>query len=253
MTRLEPKIGAQYLAELNATSRSIQDALDRFAKSISFSLLPALSPIAGDKLRFPDELRDMVQLMVERGWFISARMDVSHLQEFKRLHKASQISEIDTLMSKWIDQEIPRILESAVQLFPDRQTILEAAISAHHNGQFVLSVPVLLIQVEGMCVEKLGEKLYASNNGVPKTKAATEYLIRGTLSEVIFLPLREFHGLTAREKNRGKWPEAPNRHEIMHGIVTDYGTRLNSLKALSLLDYFVTFVASDTKSNPTNG
>lgn len=246
MTQLKQTVNAtQFLDELHATSRSIQDALDRFAKSISLSVLPSLSAFADGVLRLPDELRLMVQVMAERGWFISSEMDMSHLRAFQQLHKTSQIPEIDTLMSKWIDQQIPRILESAVQQFPDRKTILEAAISAHHNGQFALSVPVLLIQVEGMCIEKLGKHLYATKNGVPRTKATTENLIDGTLSEAFLLPLREVHGLTASKNDRGKWPDAPNRHEIIHGIATDYGTRLNSLKALSLLDYFVTFVASD--------
>lgn len=133
--------------------------------------------------------------------------------------------------------------KASVEQIPLRHQILDAAFAAHESAKYELSIPVFLAQVEGMCLEVLGTKLFSTKSGVPVTRESTEALSRMELSEVLLLPLRELHGLTASKASRGNWPDAPNRHEILHGISTDYATPINSYKAISLLEYFCTFVA----------
>lgn len=227
--------------------RSFQKTISLASEAFRVSVLPTLVALAEGIRKLPDELRPMVRALAERGWFISGEMGMSELRIFQHLSESGKFEDVDALMSEWVESEIPQILQRAVQRFPARQSIFEAAISAHSAGNFELSVPVFLIQVEGMCIEILGKKLFSTKNGVPRTKEATEALIDSAFSEVVFLPLREAHGLTASEDTRNNWPAAPNRHEILHGLSTDYGTRLNSQKALSLLEYFVTFVASNSR------
>ncbi len=229
---------------------SIPEAIVRAAKDVSVKVLPSLESIAKGVLRLPDELKLVVSTLTARGWFISGEMDMSDVREFQQASETADVAAVDALMTKWVESQTERIRESAIKSFPNRQTILEAAFKAHADGQFELAIPVLLIQVEGMCIEVLGKKMFATKNGVPKTKAATDSLINSAISEVIFLPLREQHGLTASEGTRQNWPDAPNRHEILHGIALDYATHVNSLKALSLIDYFVTLIATEKCDNP---
>jgi hypothetical protein len=217
-------------------------------RAFATSVLPSLLAIAEGIKRLPDELRPMVRDLARRGWFISGSMDMSHLRTFQALAEDSKPEDIDYLMSQWVREQTPDILNRCIARFPARAHILRAAALAHHEGKYELSVPILLIQVEGMCVEVLGRKLFSTKAGVPQTKSATEALVDDALSEVIFLPLREANGLTASEATRGNWPDSPNRHEILHGQSVDYATELNSLKALSLLDYFATFIASDDRT-----
>jgi hypothetical protein len=43
--------------------------------------------------------------------------------------------------------------------------------------------------------------------------------------------------IMVREEDILKFPCHLNRHQIMHGTSTDYGTEINSLKVISLLKY----------------
>jgi hypothetical protein len=225
------------------------EVVGRAARVFAIDVLPSLLAIADGLQRLPDELRPVVRTLAERGWFISGEMGMSELRHLQRVVETTDAAQLDVEMAGWIEEQLVRIENTAAQRFPAREQILAAAFAAHRAKTYELSVPVLLIQVEGMCIEILGRKLFATKDGVPRTKDATEMLIDGAFSEVILLPLREAHGLTASEGNRSNWPEAPNRHEILHGISTDYATKLTSQKAVSLLEYFVTFVASE-KAKP---
>ncbi|WP_263772037.1 hypothetical protein [Propionivibrio soli] len=231
--------------------RSIGESVARVMQAFSANVLPSVVALAEGIRKLPDELRPMVRSLAERGWFISGEMGMSELRHFQHLSGSSTPEEVDAMLAQWIENEIDRIYATAVQHFPKRQAILAAAFNAHRTGIYELSIPALLIQVEGMCIETLGRKLFATKGGIPRTKEVTDALIDGAFSEVIFLPLREANGFTASNDTRRNWPNSPNRHEILHGISTDYPSKLNSQKAISLLEYFVTFVAAEKAEGPS--
>lgn len=152
-------------------------------------------------------------------------------------------------MESWITSSIPEIEARAVARFPNRAPIITATMVAHQRQQFELSVPVLLIQVEGMCVQEFGMKFFSTTKGVPKTKEFAESMIDGPMTEVFLLPLCQPSGLTASADYRLYYPHAINRHEILHGTNTDYPSLTNSLKAISLMDYFVSLVVKEKPFN----
>lgn len=232
--------------------RSIQEMALRAARAFETTVAPTLSAFLESMRRLPEEAKPGIRGLMERGWFISGEMGASELREFTRIAEIGNGEQLDASMSQWTRTELENVLARACARFPNREAILRAAFSAHVVGTYELSVPVLLIQVEGMCVEVLGKKLFSTSRGVPQTKQAADLFIDGAFSEVILLPLREVHGLTASESARASWPNAPNRHEILHGRDLGYGVELNSLKVISLLEYFVTFVAKerDTRTKP---
>lgn len=218
-------------------------AMHESVESVSTTFRTAIIEFKQVLSDLPDELRPTVHAMLDRGWFISGEMDVPNLRELQAL--TAMPTQIDTWMSDWVERRLPAILESAASRFPDRRTILEAAVAAHRTNRFELSVPVLLIQADGMCNEILKKDLFSTKNGSPRAKHSSIVKDAGdALSEVIFLPLREIHGLNASEDYRAQWPNSLNRHEIIHGSDTEYATAENSRKVLSLLDYFVSFVAA---------
>ncbi|MEQ1486173.1 hypothetical protein [Methyloglobulus sp.] len=197
--------------------------------------------------RLPDDMKPVVRKFMDHGWFISNEMGLRDWQELSRLINEEQFEKVEAKMIELVSSEAEKIIDRAATRFPSRNSVLNSALSAHNLELYDLSVPVLLIQTEGMCLELFGKQLYAKDKGIPKIKPEIDALIDGGLDEVIFQPLRETHGLQASEDYRKQWPDALNRHEILHGKVVDYGTRINSLKTLSFLDYFVTFVCSNKR------
>lgn len=220
-------------------SKTVQDSLQILRKAFAEIVADMASAFA----KLPGELRPAMRSLADLGWFPSGKMGMSEIHAFRQFCDSGNKGAVDNAMTDWLRSEMPEIRKRLTNRFPHRNSILEAAFAAHESGQYELSIPVFLIQVEGMCQEVLGTKLFSTTKGVPVTRESTEALSRMELSEVLLLPLREPHGLTASKTSRGNWPDAPNRHEILHGISTDYATPINSYKAISLLEYFCTFVA----------
>jgi hypothetical protein len=228
---------------------ALSDAIEKLAstgKPIAAKLGPEIFAFVDGLENLPDKLHHTVRRLVERGWFISGRMDLHTLSHFERLIESRALDQLDNAVSIWIEHHLERILCDASIRFPQRAKILQAAFSAHRTGAYELSIPVLLAQTDGMCQELLRKKLFSKKNGVPITKEATDALVVDAFSEILLLALREENGLNASEQTRGHWPNSPNRHEIMHGISTDYASKLNSLKTISLLEYLVGIVEANS-------
>jgi len=105
----------------------------------------------------------------------------------------------------------------------------------------------LLAQAEGICVDVLKEQLFSKLKGVPKTKDVIEDRIKkaslGGIIEAFVEPLLSGSALSLNKKemrhrrNKHSGYDVLNRHEIMHGLDKHYGNEINSLKAISLLNY----------------
>jgi hypothetical protein len=193
--------------------------------------------------RLPAELQQLIPLLADRGWFVSDEIPVSILPDIKKQFELKNLEKVDEYMANCIREIAPFILSSAIKEFPRRTEILSAAFKAHDAKEYALSIPVLLIQSEGVCQDILSVKLFSKKKGVPVTKAATKPLSNDPLTEAMLSPMMIGCGITANENERQKYPEAFNRHEILHGIDVEYASEINSLKAISLLGYMVTTVA----------
>lgn len=199
--------------------------------------------------RFPAEVRPTMLTLLQRGWFFSGQMGASELIELKGWNDSGDFQQIDLYMQNWVENELDLIKTRFCTAFPKRAGTISEAFNAHISGQYALSIPVFLIQAEGICVDTLGVKLFSAPQGIPQTRSATDQWADNPLSEALLLPIREISGVTASDKKRPDFPHSPNRHEILHGLDTDYATLTNSLKVISLLDYFVTLVAPRNHPN----
>lgn len=229
----------------------LSGVLPNFAKQVLEVMAPALQQFADGIRRFPVEMRPVLLQLHGRGWFISGSMDVSDLRHFQTQLEHKQFDELDKAMSAWVERNLQEVRNNANKRFPERAAIINSAFQAHSDALYELSVPVFLAQVEGMCIEVLGKKMFSTKAGAPRTRAVTDALADNAFAEMLLLPLREVHGLSASESERHLWPDSLNRHEILHGVATDYGTQINSEKVISLLEYFVSLVANKAVAPPS--
>jgi len=211
--------------------------------SMQQELSKVFTEIATAFQKLPGEIRPAIRSLANLGWFPSGKMGFSEIHAFRALCDSGDKSAIDTAMIEWLHGELEHIQMRASIRFPNRSHILASAFNAHTARQYDLSVPVFMAQVEGMCLDVVGTKLFSTKKGIPATRAATDRFSQMALSDALLQPFREPNGFTANEADRHQWPDTPNRHEVLHGIATDYGTLENSFKTISLLEYFITFVA----------
>ncbi len=68
-------------------------------------------------------------------------------------------------------------------------------------------------------------------------KSAIEEIEGQTLKSAILSPLTLKLPISASEKDRGSDFIGLNRHQVLHGEVVDYNTKINSLQAISCINY----------------
>jgi predicted house-cleaning noncanonical NTP pyrophosphatase (MazG superfamily) len=261
-------IGESFAKMFQEIERNTQDAFRKITESFHEKLhetmqeFQAIAKSFSDALHeLPDELRPIITKLSARSWYISGDMDIPFL---RRLDENIEISEegVDKIMSQWVSDNIEKIVERAKEKYPERKAIIDAAFWAHNNEKYELSIPIMLIQIDGMGYEKFNfdnGSLYSkrpdkkSNEIITIIKRETDYYInnQNSFTELLLMQLREKSPLIASSKESTDYPDAINRHNIIHGINTGYATQLNSLKVFSLLEYFISFF-SDTDFNEKN-
>ena len=78
--------------------------------------------------------------------------------------------------------------------------ILSAAFKAHTAKEYELSIPVLLIQAEGICQDILSVKLFQEERG-PSYQVCIRTFLNNPLTQAL-LSLDGWCGITANEKER---------------------------------------------------
>ena len=147
--------------------RGLSDLVARFAL-VADSMRQAFAPLAQllDGLRpvflqmaetirrLPDDIREVVSALAYRGWYFSAEMDIVFLRHLQSALRDGNQSLVDETLHAWVESEVDNIARRAIQRFPHRAALVTAAVQAHTMGNYALSIPVLLIQVEGMCQDE---------------------------------------------------------------------------------------------------
>jgi hypothetical protein len=196
----------------------------------------------------PEETRTALTLLGQRGWYISIQMPLPAFYENAKQIELENYHEVDEWMITFYEDNLDKIKLDLLERFPHRSTILECAFEAHERGNYELSIPVLLAQADGICCELTGIQLYSRRKGRPITADIIEQRAIDPFSVAIMEPLRLPLPISAspRDRKADEYPSGSlNRHQILHGEIVDYATRVNGYKAISLLQYVATILDRD--------
>jgi hypothetical protein len=218
--------------------RRVQDALG----GIDFRQL------AEDFQRLPERTRVALINLAMRGWFL----DPTHHQFFElaRALGDGATDAVELSLINYYTARLGEIEEDVATRFPDRERPIRSAFAAHRRGEYELSVPVLLAQGDGICKERFGNNYFLKENRRPATAAFVDEIAVGSILAAILSPLATALPLSASQRERDESFEGLNRHSVLHGERSDYGTEANSLRAVSFLQYFASVPVVD-EDEPT--
>jgi hypothetical protein len=130
----------------------------------------------------------------------------------------------------------PEYLNILISRFPNRKEPIMAAFRGHKTEEYFLSIPVFLSQSEGIAKELSS---YSPFNKKDKKPAISRYLEKNAAKDLNYLLLSPLHkeSLINTSNILNSKSNSFNRHEIMHGTCNNYGTLINSFKAISFLYY----------------
>ncbi|MEL5897290.1 hypothetical protein AAGC94_04300 [Clostridium sporogenes] len=240
-----------------------QDIINNLAK-INANISKRFADISNsiNAMKFPKKVKEINKELLKFGWYTFGEFSIDDInqlyniiEEYKTDNDVKKYREnINKVMNDFINNELEELIKKILNIFPDRYKIIEDAYNAHKRGLYTLSIPVILIQADGICQEILGVSLYSKPRGKnePKTKNSLESLLKENNIEVgkdsciysmLYYPLEILSCLVVntwdidKKYNNNEIYSKFNRHAIIHGIDTRYNNRTNSNKCIAILSY----------------
>lgn len=181
--------------------------------------------------------KEDVTVMAENGWYPNWYTFFYYPE--------TPIDSLDELMERHLEENWGEITAKILKHCSNRKHILENAFELHKRGNYVASIPLFFAQADGICNEGLKSFLFTGNETQEKLNELIEKgEIEANMFTDIFLEpfkLKNHHNAGISKSSFAAKSKAPNRNGILHGHRKhlDYGTKMNSLKAFSLLSFIV--------------
>jgi hypothetical protein len=222
--------------------------LNKFGKNIHFRINEVIAPSIDRMNKFFQELpprtRKVLIQLGSHGWYFDLNMHLPELWELDRLINEGNVQEAEEFIAEYFEDKMDEIEKYLISRFPDRRKILESAFQAHRRKEYILSIPVFLAQTDGICKGTINKNIFMTRNKKMHVSAYVEQLAPGTLKSALFSPLAEKLPISVSESDRDANFNQLNRHMVIHGESLDYGSRINSLKSISLINYISQMVES---------
>ena len=229
-------------SEMAARTQLLNQEVDRW-EAFGRSLGAASSRVRDSLADLSPRTRQALVRLGERGWYIDLEMPIASIHVLSRMIVDGEVEAAENELIEYFTLRLAGIESQLRQTHPRRARLLELAFAAHHRSEFETSVPLFLIQADGLCVDLVGSQLYKRSDGVPVLATLLGRLPQGSMLADFMHPLG--HPLPISHSTRSGDPPADslNRHVILHGAAVNYGILKNSLRAVSLLNYVAAVLA----------
>ena len=205
--------------------------------SITEHVTRALEPANKALRELPPRTRKALLNLAKFGWFIDPEMPLSQAFGLERAINQGDLENAKNERVEYYKSNLSAIQSRLVKRCPERAHIFEAAFNAHCREEFILSIPVFLAQADGICKERIDLCFFRTCDKRPATAKYVDSIPPESYTAAALSPLTEKFELHGNSDPQTDAPGEFKRHAIMHGNSTDYGTKVNSLKAISLLSY----------------
>ena len=178
--------------------------------------------------------RESLTKLACRGWFLGPRFPVGAIPQ---LGSSVEITpdDVDEVVARHVRWHLDDIEAALIGFYPLRSYLFQEAFWAHRDSRYSLSILAFLAQADGIFRERFGKQLFRQGSEGAVRAFSSE--VRGRFFQAHLHPLTQPIPLWVDSRYLGDDFEGLNRHQVLHGMQVDYNTELNSLKAISLLDY----------------
>ena len=209
--------------------------------------------------KLPKELHEIQIYLIDKGWYISGDISINISGKIINLIDNKKDNEIEIFMQNFTKSKATIVERKLIKYWPKRARIIKDSFCAHQKELYSLSIPVFLIQADGICYPILWVSLSSKDKkGIPKTnEKLNKEIDKAKVGDIklkfdllldIFLNFLRFptsiNKTVSFNENENKQENNSafglfNRHLILHGKDTSYPTQANSFRAISILDYLI--------------
>lgn len=205
---------------------------------------------------FPiDELIDSMKYTAEKAperfliltnycWFLGYDSLPKTPAELGRKLKKGEIEEVDIFLMDYYEDTLDNIERRLTHRNTNRKHLFEEAFRNHREKRYHSAITLFLTQADGICYDKTGKFFFRNNRDLARKnifKPQIEEDLRVKENNFVFHPFKtpidQPIAINDLSENVTNFPIKLNRHEIIHGMDTGFGTKLNSLKIISFINY----------------
>ncbi len=189
---------------------------------------------------------DKLTLLSEQGWYVSPRpFDDISLGKIPYYLKAENAIEFEEIIVAEIEKVLPNLIEDCQNSFPNRADIFDEIHRLYNDGYYRSVVTMCYIQADGISndIFQVGFFDKDKNDGYKlKTFTALRRMDFNHSIGIIRqleIPTNEItaNSQSAYLQEESKKRSSFNRHLVLHGHSTNYGTKLNAVRAICVLDF----------------
>ena len=180
--------------------------------------------------------QENLEKLAEFGWYLDPGMPLFAPTQLVRALSEEDEQEVLDVIRVYFTRRLDDIEGTLRTSFPLRDGILRDAFEAHRGGKYNLSVPVLLAQADGMWFDRVSKSPFMSRER-PGAVGDLDQKNQHRFFEPLIGLFGESIPLWMSKTERGSTFAELNRHQVLHGEVVDYGTEVNSLKAIAFLSF----------------
>lgn len=199
----------------------------------------------------PSLSKKSMMLLLPMGWFLGWIDSLSELLPLLERLDGIDPRKVDDVMSQYYRENLDFIETELTQRYQARSAAIKSAFVAHRtlgDAGYFLSIPVFIAQADGLLSEILKVNSPLGTNTPTKEIKGASVLRPATSSDQelsdLLHPFFAIHNSDFLKSQAARDMEVMqsgqpftglNRHQVMHGECSSYGSEINSLKALSFL------------------
>ena len=181
-------------------------------------------------------MRFAMEVCSRHGWFIDAEFPAPPSVQLAKMYEDGKATKADELLVEYYRDRLQKIRETLIADYPERAAILAKAFNMHVEGEYDVSIPLFLIQADGICLDVFGREFFRVTKGKLAVHKQLARKDDDWIWQAMLEPFRSVPPLAAGCRRRRR--RRPfNRNRILHGASLDYGSEANSLRAVSLLAF----------------
>jgi hypothetical protein len=240
-----------------------QEFFDRLSKSLELNrekiasgaqrALEVVQSIQAMAVGLPEHMRRCCSVLADHGWYADGDFGAGAAGDLAQAFETGNQDWANAELVADYKKRLPEIKTALFERYPHREKILNAAFAAHERGEYELSIPIFLIQADGICNDVTQRLMFVRDrkSGKPAVAQFAENFVSDNFHYAVLAPLTTVHSIASSEKDRSVDFDGLNRHQVLHGESLSYNTELNSFKAISLLSYLSWVLHMDRTDRPT--
>ncbi len=225
-----------------------QSLLSNFRFQIENLISPSFENFFESFRQLPEHIQVALLTMGNHGWFFDLEMSLPSLWELENALDEGELKEAEAALVGYFQENLQSIEDRIAAKFPHRAKIIHSAFNAHKRGEYELAIPIFLAQTDGICYEVINQYLFMRSEKKPRTAIYVDTIASDTFRHALLSPLSQPLPISASQNERDETFNELNRHQVMHGESLDYGTEINSLKSISLLNYVAQVLRLDDEN-----